>query len=149
MAEEAVTAAGGDPLVRGDPLARGRCPRCRKAIEWKGNLYRPFCSDRRWPFGQRHMAEEAVTAGGDPLVRGGPLASGSTRSIALPVKITRPKQMERVGDRRGESSLLFYPRSGFNAFSIVMFYLLHLGDEISPLDDLLGGMTSGEDQFHV
>lgn len=39
----------------------GRCPRCGKAIEWaagggplaRGNLYRPFCSDRRWPFGQR------------------------------------------------------------------------------------------------
>jgi endogenous inhibitor of DNA gyrase (YacG/DUF329 family) len=47
MAEEMVT-AGGDPLVR------GRCPRCGKAIEWaagggplaKGNLYRPFCSER-------------------------------------------------------------------------------------------------------
>jgi endogenous inhibitor of DNA gyrase (YacG/DUF329 family) len=26
-------------------LARGRCPRCGKAITWAGNLYRPFCSE--------------------------------------------------------------------------------------------------------
>jgi len=25
---------------------KGRCPRCGKATEWKGNLYRPFCSER-------------------------------------------------------------------------------------------------------
>jgi endogenous inhibitor of DNA gyrase (YacG/DUF329 family) len=53
-----------------------RCPRCGEAMEWAeaeaeggpdqrvtfglassplatGNLHRPFCSDRRWPFGQR------------------------------------------------------------------------------------------------
>ena len=32
---------------------KGQCPKCGKAVQWKDNRYRPFCSDRRWPFGQR------------------------------------------------------------------------------------------------
>ena len=23
-----------------------RCPRCKKLVEWEGNPYRPFCSER-------------------------------------------------------------------------------------------------------
>jgi endogenous inhibitor of DNA gyrase (YacG/DUF329 family) len=65
----------------------------------RGNLYRPFCSDRRWPFGQRcklidlgnrrwplgqWIDEEYRIAGedspsrekGEGRVEGGPLARG-------------------------------------------------------------------------
>ena len=28
------------------PLARVRCPNCRKEIAWEGNPWRPFCSER-------------------------------------------------------------------------------------------------------
>ena len=28
------------------PLARVRCPKCRKEVVWEGNPWRPFCSER-------------------------------------------------------------------------------------------------------
>jgi uncharacterized protein len=28
------------------PLARVRCPNCRRDVTWEGNPWRPFCSER-------------------------------------------------------------------------------------------------------
>jgi len=27
-------------------MPQAKCPQCKKPIEWKGNTYRPFCSER-------------------------------------------------------------------------------------------------------
>lgn len=50
---------------------RARCPICRKIIKWKGNPFRPFCSERcklidlgEW-LSERYKISEPVVEGED------------------------------------------------------------------------------------
>lgn len=49
-----------------------KCPHCKKPIVWKGNIYRPFCSERcrlmdlgDWAMGRYRIAGERVKKEGD------------------------------------------------------------------------------------
>lgn len=52
--------------------AKHKCPHCKKPVEWKGNVYRPFCSERcklidlgDWAAGKYRVAGEPVKKEGE------------------------------------------------------------------------------------
>ena len=45
---------------------KARCPICKKEIEWKGNPYRPFCSERCKLVDLGHWATETYRVAADP-----------------------------------------------------------------------------------
>ncbi len=52
-----------------------KCPRCRAKVEWEGNPFRPFCSERCKLIDFGHWANEDYPVGSDPEA----IQSGATR----------------------------------------------------------------------
>jgi len=48
-------------------VRRVRCPRCRRETSWKGNAYRPFCSERCKLLDLAAWADERYRIPGDPI----------------------------------------------------------------------------------
>jgi endogenous inhibitor of DNA gyrase (YacG/DUF329 family) len=44
-----------------------RCPRCRRETSWKGNAYRPFCSERCKLLDLAAWADERYSIPGEPI----------------------------------------------------------------------------------
>lgn len=48
-------------------MRRVRCPTCRREVDWEGNRYRPFCSDRCRILDLAAWADERYRVAGEPL----------------------------------------------------------------------------------
>jgi len=48
-------------------MRRVRCPTCRREVEWEGNRFRPFCSDRCRILDLAAWADERYRVPGEPV----------------------------------------------------------------------------------
>ena len=48
-------------------VRRVRCPTCRREVDWEGNRYRPFCSERCRILDLAAWAEERFRIAGEPV----------------------------------------------------------------------------------
>jgi len=48
-------------------VRRVRCPTCRREVDWEGNRYRPFCSERCRILDLAAWADERYRIAGDPV----------------------------------------------------------------------------------
>ena len=48
-------------------MRRVRCPTCRREVDWEGNRYRPFCSERCRILDLAAWAEERYRIPGEPV----------------------------------------------------------------------------------
>jgi endogenous inhibitor of DNA gyrase (YacG/DUF329 family) len=48
-------------------VRRARCPACHRAVEWQGNPYRPFCSERCKLLDLAAWADERYRIPGEPV----------------------------------------------------------------------------------
>lgn len=49
------------------PATKSRCPQCHRAVEWEGNEFRPFCSERCRMIDLGAWANESYRIGGDSI----------------------------------------------------------------------------------
>ncbi len=47
-------------------MVQVRCPQCRELVEWKGNSFRPFCSERCKLIDLGQWANEGYSIKGEP-----------------------------------------------------------------------------------
>ena len=48
-------------------VRRVRCPTCRREVDWEGNQYRPFCSERCRILDLAAWADERYRIPGEPV----------------------------------------------------------------------------------